>query len=57
MPIHQVLQALTKINMMKLVKLTIMQSLTDHFEVKSYPGLGTKLIMSKELTPVSEEVY
>ncbi len=36
---------------------TIMQTLTDSFEIKSYPGLGTKLIMSKELTPVSEEVY
>lgn len=35
---------------------TIMKTLTDDFDVKSYPGLGTKLIMSKELTPISEEV-
>ena len=34
---------------------TIMQSLTDNFEVKSYIGLGTKLILEKELTPLSEE--
>ena len=36
---------------------TIMQTLTDNLEIKSYPGLGTKLIMIKELTPLSEEVY
>lgn len=36
---------------------TIMQTLTDNFEIKSYPGLGTKLILIKELTPLSEEVY
>lgn len=36
---------------------TIMQTLSDNFEVKSYPGLGTKLIIIKELTPLSEEVY
>ena len=36
---------------------TIMQTLSDDFEVKSYPGLGTKLIIIKELTPLSEEVY
>ena len=36
---------------------TIMQTLSDNFEIKSYPGLGTKLIISKELTPLSEEVY
>ena len=35
---------------------TIMKTLTDDFDVKSYPGLGTKLIMSKELTTISEEV-
>ena len=35
---------------------TIMQSLTDDFEIKSYVGLGTKLILEKELTPLSEEV-
>ena len=35
---------------------TIMKTLTDSFEVKSYPGLGTKLIMFKELTSVTEEV-
>ena len=36
---------------------TIMQTLSDNFEVKSFPGLGTKLIIIKELTPLSEEVY
>ena len=30
---------------------------SDDFEVKSYPGLGTKLVIMKELTPLSEEVY
>ena len=35
----------------------IMQTLSDDFEVKSYPGLGTKLVIMKELTPLSEEVY
>ena len=36
---------------------TIMQTLADNFEIKSYPGLGTKLIITKELTPINEEVY
>ena len=36
--------------------ITIMKTLADNFEIKSFLGLGTKLVMSKELTPIEEEV-
>lgn len=36
---------------------TIMQSLADTFDIQSNIGLGTKVVITKLLTPVLEEVY